>query len=188
MKHSIVLLALLAAPGLALADGFSYDYLQLSYGQVDFDNVSIDGDGFGVDGSFGITESLNIIGGYQTTDFDSLADANQLQVGLGVHTPISETLDVVAAVSYINVDVDTFLGPAGDDDGFGLTAGVRAAITSKMEANAGISYVDFDNSGDETGFGGSVLYNFTDVFSAGLGASWSDDTSTFSIGGRMYFR
>lgn len=187
MRRSFVLFALLAAPGFALADGFNYTFLQVSYGTIDIDNVNIDGDGLGLDGSFGITENLNIVGGYQTSDFDSLADADEWSVGLGVHTPISETLDVVASVSYIDLEFEALGIPVAEDDGFGLTVGLRAAVTDMIEIDAGVSYIDLSNSGDDTGFGGGVLFNLTDRFSLGLSGSWDDDVSVYSASARMYF-
>ncbi len=183
MKRSIVVFSLMAMSGLAFADGFSYTYVQASYGTVDIDNVSVDGDGLALTGSFGITDSLNIVGGWQTADFDAAGDADILRLGLGVHTPITEVMDVTASVSYLDVEG---LGGA-DDDGFELKVGFRAHVTSMIEVNAGVTYVDLSNGGDDTGFESGALYNFTDTFSIGLSGEWIDDVSTYSLSGRMYF-
>lgn len=187
MQRSIVVLALMAMSGAAAAEGFRYTYLQASYGTVDIDNVSVDGDGLGLAGSFGITDNLNIVGGYQTADFDSLADADEWSIGLGVHTPITEMMDVTAAVSYINVEFDALGIPVAEDDGFGLTVGLRANLTTLIEVNAGVSYVDLSDSGDDTGLHGGVLFNFTKMFSVGLSGEWDDDVAVYSISGRIYF-
>lgn len=187
MKRSIVLFALLAASGTALADGFSYTYLQLNYGTIDIGNMNIDGDGLGLNGSYSITDSLHFVGGYHTADFDSFAEGTEWSVGLGVRNPLSDTLDVVAAVSYVNVDLATVGINFEPEDGFGLTVGVRAAFTSMIEINAGVSYVDLSDSGDDIGFGAGVLYNLTDTFSIGLSGSWDDDVSSYQVSGRVYF-
>lgn len=187
MKRSIVVFALMAMSGLAFADGFSYTYAQASYGTVDIDNVSVDGDGLGLSGSFGITDNLNIVAGYQNADFDSLADVNEWSIGLGVHAPITEKMDVTAAVSYVDVEFDALGFPVAEDDGFGLDVGLRANLTDLIEVNAGISYVDLSDSGDDTGFNGGVLFNFTDMFSLGLSGEWDDDVSVYSLSGRVYF-
>jgi len=187
MKRSIVVFALLAMSGAAFGEGFGYTYLQASYGTVDIDNVSVDGDGLGLSGSFGITDNLNIVGGYQTADFDSLADADEWRLGLGVHTSITEMMDVTAAVSYIDVEFDALGIPVAEDDGFGLDVGLRANLTDLIEVNAGISYVDLSTGGDDTGFNGGVLFNFTDMFSLGLSGDWDDDVSVYSLSGRIYF-
>ncbi len=202
MKRSIVLFALLAASGTALADGFSYTYLQLNYGTIDIGNMNIDGDGLGLNGSYRITDSLQIadslqiVGSYHTADFDSFVEGAEWSVGLGVRNPLSDTpsvgylsdtLDVVAAVSYVNVDLATVGINFEPEDGFGLTVGVRAAFTSMIEINAGVSYVDLSDSGDDIGFGAGVLYNLTDTFSIGLSGSWDDDVSSYQVSGRVYF-
>jgi opacity protein-like surface antigen len=187
MKRSLVVFSLTAMSSLAFADGFSYTYLQATYGQVDIDNVSVDGDGLGLNGSYGITDDLNIVAGYQTSDFDSIAEADQWSVGLGVHQSITETMDVTASVSYIDVEFDALGVPVAEDDGFGLAVGIRTNLTPMVEVNAGVSYIDLSNSGSDTGFGGGFLYNFTDTFSLGLAAEWSDDVSVYSLSGRMYF-
>ncbi len=195
MKRSIVLFALLAASGTALADGFSYTYLQLNYGTIDIGNMNIDGDGLGLNGSYSITDSLHFVGGYQTADLDSFTETTGWSVGLGVRNPLSDTpsvgylsvtLDVVAAVSYVNVDIST-VGINFEQDGFGLTVGVRAAFTSMIEINAGVSYVDLSDSGDDIRVGAGVLYNLTDTFSIGLSGSWNDDVSSYRVSGRVYF-
>lgn len=187
MKRSFVLFALLTMSGLAYADGFNYTFVQASYGTVDIDNVSVDGDGLGLSGSFGLTDSLNIVAGYETADFDSLADADEWSLGLGVHSPITEMMDVTASVSYIDVEFDALGIPVAEDDGFGLDIGLRANLTPLIEVNAGISYVDLSDSGDDTGFNGGVLFNFTDMFSLGLSGEWDDDVSVYSLSGRVYF-
>jgi hypothetical protein len=187
MKRSFVVFALMAISAAASAEGFSYTYLQASYGTVDIDNVSVDGDGLGLNGSFGITDNLNIVGGYQTADFDSLADADEWSLGLGVHTPITEMMDVTASVSYVDVQFDALGVPVGDDNGFGLDVGLRANLTSLIEVNAGLSYVDLSDSGDDTGFNGGVLFNITDMFSLGLRGEWDDDVSIYSLSARVYF-
>lgn len=187
MKRSFVVFSLLAMSSMAFADGFSYSYLQASYGTVDIDNVSVDGDGLGLSGSFGITDNLNIVGGYQTADFDSLADADEWSIGLGVHAPITDIMDVTASVSYIDVEFDALGVPVAEDDGFGLDVGIRANLTSLIEVNAGISYVDLSTGSSDTGFNGGVLFNFTDMFSLGLRGDWDDDVSVYSLSGRIYF-
>ncbi len=188
MKRSIVVFSLMAMSGLAFADGFSYTYVQATYGKVDIDDpaFSEDGDGLGVNGSFGITDNLNIVASFQTADFDTIADADEITVGLGVHAPITEMFDIVAAVSYVDVDLAGF-----SDDGFELAGGVRFSVASAIEINGGITYRDLDLAGDDIGFGAGALYNFTDMFSVGLSAKWQEkwgaDTATYALSGRINF-
>ena len=64
---------------------------------------------------------------------------------------------------------------------------MRFAASDELEVDAAIDYVDLGNGGDETAFSLGALYNFTDAFSAGLGGSWSDDVSAYTLVGRIYF-
>ena len=187
MKHSLVVLSLMAMSGLACADGFNYTYAQANYGTVDIDNITVDGDGLGLNGSFGVTDDLNIVGSWQTVDFDSIADATEWSVGLGVHQSLTDLMDITAAVSFVNVEFDALGVPVADDDGFALEVGLRANVTSMVEVNASVTWIDLSTSGNDTGFNGGVLYNFTDTFSVGLSGDWVDDTATYSLSGRMYF-
>ncbi len=187
MQRSIVVFSLMAMSSLAFADGFSYTYLQASYGTVDVDTFVVDGDGFGLNGSYAITEDLNIVGGVQASDFDTIGDARDWSVGLGVHSSITDLMDVTGSVSYVDREFELPLGPTFEDDGFALTVGLRANVTSMIEVNAAITYIDLSTAGDDTGFGGGALYNFTDMFSVGLSANWAEDTATYSLTGRIYF-
>ena len=128
MKHSLVVFSLMAMSGLACADGFNYTYAQVNYGTVDIDNNPVDGDGLGLNGYFGVTDDLNIVGSWQTADF----------------------------------------------------GGIRANVTSMIEVNAGVTWIDLSTSGNDTGFNGSVLYNFTDTFSVGLSGDWVDERESNS--------
>ena len=185
MKHSLVVFSLMAMSGLACADGFNYTYAQVNYGTVDIDNNPVDGDGLGLNGSFGVTDDLNIVGSWQTADFGGNAEANEWSIGLGVHQSLTDLMDITAAVSYVEIDAQGV--PIADDDGFALDVGIRANVTSMIEVNAGVTWIDLSTSGNDTGFNGSVLYNFTDTFSVGLSGDWVDDKATYSISGRVYF-
>jgi len=184
MKHSLVVFALMAMSGMAFAEGFSYSYVQATYGTVDVDSgvFSEDGDGLGLKGSFGITDNLHIVGSYQKVDLDLTGDVDFLTAGLGVNAPVTEMIDVVGSVSFVDLEA-----PGFSDDGFELAAGVRVSVTSLVEIDAGITYQDLDLGGDDTGFGGGVLFNVTDSIALGLAASWLDDVSQYSATARWYF-
>ena len=142
MKRSIVVFSLMAMSGLAFADGFNYTYVEANYGTVDVDTLVVDGDGLGVNGSYGITDDLNIVGRARAADFDALGDSRDWSVGLGVHTSITDLMDVTASVSYLDREFEPVIGPAFEDDGFELAVGIRANVLGMIEVNAAITYVD----------------------------------------------
>lgn len=187
MFRSSLVLLLLVFTASASAEGFDYNYLQLNYGKIEFDDVNVDGDGFGLSGSFAISPDWHVFGAYQAAGLDFGIDATTIGAGIGYNTELSPVVDAYARLSYQYVDLDAGGGISADDSGLGFGVGIRFAVSKEVELNAGIDYVDFSDSGNDTGFSAGGLYNFTDAFSLGLGGSWSDDASSYTLSGRFYF-
>lgn len=187
MLRSVPLFFLLVFSASVSADGFDYDFLSLGYGVIEFDDINVDGDGVGIAGSYAINDSFHVFAGYQDAGLDFGVDVTSISAGIGYHMGLSPTVDLVTSLSYEYVDISASGIPGIDDNGVGLGIGLRFAATDKIELNAGISYVDFSDSGDDTGFGAGGLYSFTDAFALGFGGSWTDDASAYTLTGRFYF-
>lgn len=187
MLRSTLAILVLAFATSASAKDFDYDYFQLSYGNVEFDDVNVDGDGFGLSGSYSLNEDFHVFAGYEAAGLDFGIDATTLGAGLGWHTTLSPVVDLVASISYQYVELDAPGFGSVDDNGLGLGVGLRYAATDVLELDAGISHVDLSDGGGDTGFGVGGLYSFTDAFELGLSASWSDETTSFTLAGRFYF-
>jgi opacity protein-like surface antigen len=187
MFRSSLILLLLTFSVNVNAQGFDYNYLQLNYGNVEFDDINVDGDGFGLSGSYAIKPNWHVFAGYEATGLDFGIDATTLGAGIGYNTEMAPALDMYARLSYQYVDFDA-PGIGGiDDSGLGLGVGLRFAASEDLELNGGINYVDFGDGGDDTGISAGLLYSFTEAFSLGLGGIWSDSASSYTIGGRFYF-
>lgn len=187
MLRSSLVLLFLALSASASAKDFDYDYFSLSYGNIEIDDSNVDGDGFGLAGSYAINEDFHVFAGYQSAGLDFGIDLSAFGAGIGYHTTLTPVVDLVASVSYQYIDFDApGLGDA-DDNGLGLGVGLRFAASEEIELNAGISYVDFSDSGNDTSFGVGGLYSFTDAFALGLSADWGDDISSYTLEGRFYF-
>ena len=187
MLRSALVLLLLALTASASAKEFDYDFFQLSYGNIEFDDINVDGDGFGLAGSYSINEDFHVFAGYEAAGLDFGIDATTIGAGLGWHTTLSPVVDLVASVSYQYIELDAPGGSNADDNGLGLGLGLRFAASELLELNAGISYVDLSDSGDDTGFGIGGLYSFTEAFALGLSAAWSDNATSYTLAGRFYF-
>ncbi|MDH3546826.1 MAG: porin family protein [Gammaproteobacteria bacterium] len=187
MARTSLVILLLALSASASAEGFDYNYLTLGYGNIEFDNINVDGDGFGIGGSYAINDRVHVFAGYDTADLDFDVDATTLGLGIGYNTSLSDTVDMIARVSYESVEIDVPGFGSADDSGFGLGLGLRFAASEQLELNAGINYVDLGDSGDDTGFEAGGLYSFTDAFALGLSGSWGDNVSAYSVTGRFYF-
>ena len=188
MLRSSLLLGLFAFSAAANADDFSYNYVQIGYGEAEIDagiGGDIDGDGPGIFGSLSLTESFHVFGEYQTADFGSGVDLNQLEAGLGYNVGLSESVDFVARLGYVNMEVDSPSGSA-DENGYSVGVGLRGQLAEKWEVNGALDYVDLD-SDSETRAKAGFLYNFTDAIAFGASGTWWDDVTVYQLNARFNF-
>lgn len=187
MLRSSLILLILAFSASASAEGFEYNFFELGYGTTEFDDINVDGDGFGLGGSYAVNNDIHVFGGYQAVGLDFGIDATTLEAGIGYNTELSPVVDAYARLSYQYVELDAPGVSGVDDNGIGLGVGLRFAASESLELNAGINYVDLSDSGDDTSFSVGGLYDFSDLFALGLGGDWSDDASSYTLVGRFYF-
>jgi len=187
MFRSSLVVLLLAFSASVSAQGFDYNYLQLNYGNVEFDDVNVDGDGFGISGSFAVNPNWHVFAGYQGVGLDFGIDATTFGAGIGYNTEMSQTVDAYARLSYQYIELDAPGVGGVDDSGLGFGVGLRFRASDEVELNAGIDYVDFGDGGDDTAFSAGALYNFYEAFAVGLSGSWSSDVSSYVLSGRFYF-
>lgn len=189
-KH---LWAVVALAGMASAHAaeLNYSYAEAGYGMVDLDTINEEGDGYFVGGSFGVGNFLGFAE-FATAEFDesgAQATIDEIQVGFGAHFPMSDTVDFVGKLGYVeqSVEVDTPLGSASaDENGFMLSAGVRALAVEKLDLSAAIEYVDVGDE-DDTGIALRGVYDFTTMFSMGARADFSDDSNMYGVFARLRF-
>jgi opacity protein-like surface antigen len=186
MKRSSLILLLLALSATASAE-FDYDYLQLGYGIIEIDDIDVDGDGFKLAGSYAINSDVHVFGDFQAASLDFGVDLTAFTAGIGYNTELSPTVDAFARLSYEYIELEAPGVPSADDNGFGLGVGLRFAATDKLELDAGIKYVDYSDSGNDTGLELAGLYDFTEAFTLGLTGDWTDDVSTITLVARLYF-
>ena len=190
MLRVIAVAMIMAFTTSAMAETPSYNFAQLGWQSVTLDDGSfdLDGDGFGIGGSFEDAENWHILGGYSSLGFDFGVDLNQLQLGGGYHTAISDTTSFYANLLWVSAEVDAGGIGSVDEDGFGIGIGLRSNITERVELEGGLNYVDFGDGGDSTGVSGAAWYKFTEAFAVGVSVSAEEDVTGFGIGGRYYFQ
>ena len=180
-------LSLSGTAAMAADGGPRYTYGEVGYSHVDFDDFDADGEVWNIKGSFALTDMFFATAGYADGDLDvdsgGDSDYTNFDLGAGINYPLSGTMDLVGKLSYISVDTD-----AGDEDGYGIYAGVRAMLTPQFELNGGLDYTDLGDPYDSnTAVDVGVVYNFTDMFAVTGDFSFSDDYTTYGIGARLYF-
>lgn len=186
MKGTTILATLLLLPLASHADGFGYTFVEggVVNTEIDVGPADIDGDGLGINGSFGLNDSLHVIAGYTDVDYDFGIDGSVTNVGLGFNTSLSADLDFVADVSYVDAEIATGFGSA-DETGYGLGAGVRGRATDRVELEARLGYVDLDDSDTAVQVGGR--YYLSDSFALGAGLTDNDAGLTWTLGLRAEF-
>ena len=183
-------LLLLAVP--TFAADISYNFIEAEYQEIDIDSgflggFDIDGDGYGIGGSFELNENWFIGASYSKADFDFGVDLDQLMLGAGYHVPISDNADFYGMFSFVSAEASVDGFDSIDEDGYAATIGLRGMIGERFELNGSLAYVDLGNGGDSTAFGAGALYNFSDAFAAGFSVGIDDDVTTYGIGFRVYF-
>lgn len=166
-----------------------WDFIEAGYAQADID----DSDGFEpagltLAGSKLLNENVFIEGSYSMLSDDYLGvdvDFDQGSLALGYRHPLNSTTDVYGTVSYEFVEVSG-AGASADDNGYGLTVGVRSRLTSEFEVDASIGYIDIDDESD-TSFGVGANYYFNQNFAAGLNYTLADDYSILGATVRYAF-
>lgn len=184
---ALIFTVFLANP--AVADGPSYTYLNASYQSVDLDpdvGIDVDGNGYGLYGSFEIGDSMFGFAGYVKTNFDFGVDQTQLQAGLGYHAGLTDNTDFYASLAYVDAEVGASGFGSADDSGYGATIGVRSIVSDLIEFYGEVVYLDFGD-GDNTSLGAGIWFNLTDSFALGLGAARDDDATAYGAGARLYF-
>ena len=184
MSRIFVLFILTFGSSAVVAEGFDYSFVGAGYTSAKVTGDT--GDGFGVGGSAALSDSWHIFAGYESLGFDFDTDISSLSIGAGFNTPISESIDVVAQVAYLSVDVDTPLGSASES-GYGIGVGLRAWVSERVELNGSITYADLGDGADDTSCGAGVQFYVTEQVSIGLGLGYADDVDTYTLGARFYF-
>jgi len=159
------------------AKGPEYSYAEIGYINIDGDLV--EGDGAGVNISFGATDHIFLKFGYSRLFLEDTSspldfDADRFQIGGGAHFGITDSIDVLGALSYVDVEFSNGV-PAEADEGYLAEAGVRAKLSKALELNATVSALHFDGE-DDMGYGVGAVFDITKNFAlSGSFRQFQDD-------------
>lgn len=122
-KHTVAAAALLASgSALAADDAILFNSLNARY--IDSELGNLNGDGYGIDLNVALTEYLFATVDYSTRTFDDStgdADLEFFSGGLGMNFALNETrtLQLYAAATWEQIDLDVATAAGGDDGGNG---------------------------------------------------------------------
>lgn len=145
----------------AAAEGFSYNLIEGSYAFADFDGT--DADGFGIKGSWELAPTIHVFGGLQNLDVEGPGGSfDTLNLGVAMNWGLTDTVDLIGAVSYERVD------SGSAESGFGVGVGLRGLVGESFELNGSVKYADIGDVGDGISFTAGARYYFTPNFAAGV--------------------
>ena len=158
--------------GSAVAEGFSYSNIEASYTSLNLKGTTLDADGFGLAGSFGLGENFSIFADYEDLDVDGAEGGSlkHLDLGVGFHWSLGTNLDLTSGLSYESLDA----GP--NATGLGVAVGLRGRVGESLELTGGAKYYDLNKGWDsQTVLTIGARWYFTPAFAVGADFSDQDD-------------
>ena len=185
----------------AIAGGFKYTYGELGYRNIDSDLM--EGDGFRASFSFGATDHFHVVGDYSRLWIDDMdnassvdVDLDEFKIGFGGHYPITDSIDIVGQVAYVDQEFTGKAVPAGQnfktrindsEEGYEALMYGRIKAGKKFELTPHVAYRDVGDESD-TGFGLGLVYKLNRKFALRVrGTHFSDESTTNLFAGvRLY--
>ncbi|MFQ5981791.1 MAG: hypothetical protein ACE5KS_00305 [Woeseiaceae bacterium] len=183
----LFLIACILIHGIAVAqtdekNDLSYNYAELRF--VDVDERS--GDGFQLNGSYRLKGNWILVGGVTAVSFDNKVDSTLVEIGGGYVLPFSDRLDLVSTLRFASGESDVPGGGRVDDEGIGVSTGVRSRVDSKLEFRGLVNHINMGHEQD-THVEVAGDYYFTRKLAAGASVKFGGDADSFTIGARWFF-
>lgn len=171
----------------ALAGDINYRYFELGYVEADWDYPGIDddGDGYELNGSLDVGDTLALTFAYQDLEFDDI-DGNQTSFGFLYHKPYSTTGDIVLGLAYLETELDPDSGEASDDSGNSFSLEIRNMTSQQTEIAVGLNRVDIFGDA-ESGYHFGVVSGSREGFQFVLRYIDRDDIGSLTLGLRSSF-
>ena len=197
MRNVLLAAALFATPAAVLAEGLSYTYVEGRYFSTDSDARSVNSHGGSLAGSVAIGPLFFIAGDatYGETERFTVGTTNgrfQNITGalrLGVHHPITPTLDIVASGGGLYADVkgkSGFSGNSDNDFGYIAEAGLRLQVIERVELGAFYNYQNIFST-DSSAFKADLQFHVTDKISLVGSTSNGRNADLYAAGLRYRF-
>jgi hypothetical protein len=133
MRKSVALpaIAALVLAGPAMADGFSYSYIEGALGGSDLEidglSGSADGEGGALGGAVEFGPHAFGFVNFTSLEYEDVLTIGSGSLGVGFNWPLSPKLDLVSGVSFERVRLEAD-GDDTSEDGYGLSVGLRGLI------------------------------------------------------------
>ena len=175
----------------AFAASPSYDFVKAGYVQADIEDAGdFEPTGFQIQGFKSLNENVYLTGRYGQLSEDVSGvdiDLDYASAGVGYRYGLTQNTDFFGEVTYeyVNIDVELDSISGEDDNGYGITAGIRSMLSEQFELRGAIRYIDIED--DETAFEIGADYFFTPQFSFGATYVIADDVDLLGVSARYTF-
>ena len=175
----------------AFAASPSYDFVKVGYVQADIEDAGdFEPTGFQIQGFKSLNENVYLTGRYGQLGEDVSGvdiDLDYASAGVGYRYGLTQNTDFFGEVTYeyVNIDVELDSISGEDDNGYGITAGIRSMLSEQFELRGAIRYIDIED--DETAFEIGADYFFTPQFSFGATYVIADDVDLLVVSARYTF-
>ena len=175
----------------AFAASPSYDFVKAGYVQADIEDAGdFEPTGFQIQGFKSLNENVYLTGRYGQLGEDVSGvdiDLDYVSAGVGYRYGLTQNTDFFGEVTYeyVNLDIELDSISGEDDNGYGITAGIRSMLSEQFELRGAIRYIDIED--DETAFEIGADYFFTPQFSFGATYVIADDVDLLGVSARYTF-
>ena len=175
----------------AFAASPSYDFVKAGYVQADIEDAGdFEPTGFQIQGFKSLNENVYLTGRYGQLGEDVSGvdiDLDYASAGVGYRYGLTQNTDFFGEVTYeyVNLDIELDSISGEDDNGYGITAGIRSMLSEQFELRGAIRYIDIED--DETAFEIGADYFFTPQFSFGATYVIADDVDLLGVSARYTF-
>ena len=175
----------------AFAASPSYDFVKAGYVQADIEDAGdFEPSGFQIQGFKSLNENVYLTGRYGQLGEDVSGvdiDLDYASAGVGYRYGLTQNTDFFGEVTYeyVNIDVELDSISGEDDNGYGITAGIRSMLSEQFELRGAIRYIDIED--DETAFEIGADYFFTPQLSFGATYVIADDVDLLGVSARYTF-
>lgn len=188
MKKSLTLMiwVFLFCANHAIGANINYSYVELGYVELELDDVDVEGDGYELNASFGLSQTVAVIAGYQDLDLDRDVEGSEQSLGLLYHKPYSTTGDLVLGLSVLEFELDPPTGETFDESGNEFIIEIRSRSGANSEYTLGLVRREIDGESD-SGYNFGIVSGSPQGFQFVLDYTDTSDTKSFMLGLRSGF-
>lgn len=161
----------------AMSSSFSYNYLDLKVGEIEYDDSDVEGDHTRFTGSYEIEGRVFATLEISSNEYDdSDTEYDYLKYGVGMHTSMGSTADLYGTFRVVEQDVD-----GSEDIGNQIDLGIRIAVSKSLELNGKLMRLKFDEE-PYNGYTTAARFYLNPNVAVGGGIEfWDRDGTEFEV-------